>query len=130
MTNEEYIKVYKITYSTAHENVDKSIEIVKELIKDVDSYREKLKKEDIDSILKTQKEQLEEVSKFVKNDGLREYAVFTYSRKETTKIIKEFTLNHPEFELICDRQIFANDVPSDGLNGFSLLLFHLITLFK
>lgn len=79
-----------------------------------------LKKEDIDSILKTQKEQLEEVSKFVKNDGLLEYAVFTYSRKETTKIIKEFTLNHPEFELICDRQIFANDVPSDGVY-FALL---------
>ena len=38
VANEEYIKVYKITYSTAHENVDKSIEIVKELIKDVDIF--------------------------------------------------------------------------------------------
>ena len=51
--NQEYIKVYKITYSTAHENVDKSIEIVKELIKDVDSYREKLKKEDIEKLIKS-----------------------------------------------------------------------------
>lgn len=53
VANEEYIKVYKITYSTAHENVDKSIEIVKELIKDVDSYREKLKKEDIEKLIKS-----------------------------------------------------------------------------
>lgn len=79
-----------------------------------------LKKEDIDNILKSQKEQLEEVSKFVKDDGLLEYAVFTYSKKETNQIIKEFTLNHPEFELICEKQIFANDVPCDGVY-FALL---------
>ena len=33
--------------------MDKSIEIVKELIKDVDSYREKLKKEDIEKLIKS-----------------------------------------------------------------------------
>lgn len=53
VANEEDIKVYKITYSTAHENIDKSIEIIKELIRDVDGYREKLNKEDIDKLIKS-----------------------------------------------------------------------------
>ena len=43
VSNEEYIKVYEITYSTAHENVDKSIEIIKELINEVSSNNESLK---------------------------------------------------------------------------------------
>lgn len=47
VANEEYIKLYKITYSTSHENVDKSINIIKELINDVDNLRNKLSKEDI-----------------------------------------------------------------------------------
>ena len=53
VANENEIKVYKINYSTAHENVNKSIEIVKELIEDVDSYREKLKKENLESLIKS-----------------------------------------------------------------------------
>ena len=53
VSNEEYIKVYKITYSTAHENVDKSIELVKDLIQGVDSYREKLKKEDVEKLIRS-----------------------------------------------------------------------------
>lgn len=53
VANENEIKVYKINYSTAHENVDKSIEIVKELIEDVDSYREKLKKENLENLIKS-----------------------------------------------------------------------------
>ena len=53
VANEEYIKVYKITYSTAHENVDKSIEIIQELIKSVDEYRNILKKNDVESLIKS-----------------------------------------------------------------------------
>lgn len=53
VANEEYIKVYKITYSTAHENVEKSIDIVKELIKNIDSYKSILQKEDIESLIKS-----------------------------------------------------------------------------
>ena len=53
VANENEIKVYKINYSTAHENVNKSIEIVKELIEDVDSYREKLKKENLENLIKS-----------------------------------------------------------------------------
>ncbi|MBS6183790.1 MAG: pitrilysin family protein [Clostridium celatum] len=53
VANEEYIKLYKITYSTCHENVDKSINIIKELINDVDNLRNKLSKEDIKRISKS-----------------------------------------------------------------------------
>ena len=53
VANEEHIKVYKITYSTAHENVDKSIEIVKELVQNVDCFREKLQKKDIEALIKS-----------------------------------------------------------------------------
>ena len=53
IANEEHIKVYKITYSTAHENVEKSIGIIEELIKNIDSYRAILKKDDIESLIKS-----------------------------------------------------------------------------
>lgn len=53
VANEEYIKVYKITYSTAHENVEKSIEIIKDLIKNIDSYKSILQKKDIESLMKS-----------------------------------------------------------------------------
>lgn len=53
VANEEHIKVCKINYSTAHENVEKSIDIVKELIKNIDSYRSILQKGDIESLIKS-----------------------------------------------------------------------------
>ena len=53
VANEEHIKVYKITYSTAHENVEKSIEIVKELIKNINGYRSILQKNDIEDLIKS-----------------------------------------------------------------------------
>ena len=53
VANEEHIKVYKITYSTAHENVEKSIEIVNELIKDINGYKSILQKNDIEALIKS-----------------------------------------------------------------------------
>ena len=53
VANEEHIKVYKITYSTAYENVEKSIEIVNELIKNINGYRSILKKNDIEALIKS-----------------------------------------------------------------------------
>ena len=53
VSNEEYIKVYKITYSTAHENVEKSIEIIKELIKNINKYKSILQKSDIEALIKS-----------------------------------------------------------------------------
>ena len=53
VANEEYIKVYKITYSTSQKNVNKSLEAVENLINNVDKLSNKLQKEDIDSLIKS-----------------------------------------------------------------------------
>lgn len=53
VSNEEYIGVYKITYTTSHENLDKSLDIIKELINDIDKLRDKLSKEDILQFIKS-----------------------------------------------------------------------------
>lgn len=74
-----------------------------------------LKRDNLDNIIANQKEQLAEASTFVKKDGLLEYAVFTYSRKESKEVIEDFLNNHSEFSLIEDRQIFTYEAPSDGV---------------
>ncbi|MCI9304555.1 pitrilysin family protein [Clostridium sp.] len=53
ISNEEHIKVYKIIYSTAPENLEKSIQIVKELIKNIDEYKNVLKESDIKDLIKS-----------------------------------------------------------------------------
>ncbi len=53
VANEEYIKVYKISYSTSIENVDKSLEIVNEIIGNVDNFKKMLNKQDIEGLIKS-----------------------------------------------------------------------------
>ena len=53
VSNEEYIRVYEITYSTSHENVDKSIEIIKKLINEVSSSNESLRNKNINELIKS-----------------------------------------------------------------------------
>ena len=73
-----------------------------------------LKKEQIDGFVEEQKKQLEEASLYVKNDGIIEYVVYTYNKKESNLIIEEFLNNHKEFSLVEEKQIFAYETPSDG----------------
>ena len=51
--HEEFIKLYKITYSTSQENVEKSINIVKEIISDVDNFRNILNDELLNKLIKS-----------------------------------------------------------------------------
>lgn len=74
-----------------------------------------LKRDDLDNIISSQKEGLEEVSSLVKKGGTLIYSVFTYNKKESNFIIEEFLSKHDDFELIEEKQIFAHEVPSDGL---------------
>lgn len=53
VSNEEYIRIYEITYSTSHENVDKSIEIIKKLINEVSSSNESLRNKNINELIKS-----------------------------------------------------------------------------
>lgn len=79
-----------------------------------------LKRNELDEIINNEKQELSEVSDFVKSGGLLEYAVFTYSRKESTEVIEDFLSKHEDFELLNDRQIFSFEAPSDGVY-FALL---------
>ena len=45
--HEEFINIYKITYSTSHYNVQKSIDIIKEIIEDVKNLKNTITDEDI-----------------------------------------------------------------------------------
>lgn len=51
--HEEFIKIYKITYSTSHENVNKSVNIVKEIISNVDGFRKILTNEEVKKLIKS-----------------------------------------------------------------------------
>ncbi|MGN1033631.1 MAG: insulinase family protein, partial [Intestinibacter sp.] len=51
--NEEFIKIYKITYSTSHDNVQKSIDIIKEIIEDVKNLKDTITDEDIKLLAKS-----------------------------------------------------------------------------
>lgn len=53
VANEEHIKVYKITYTTSVENLERSIQIVENLISDVDKLRKELNTEKISKIIKS-----------------------------------------------------------------------------
>ena len=74
-----------------------------------------LKREELDSLIAEQKRQLDEVSRFVKRDGIILYSVFTYNKKESYLIIEEFLKEHDNFSLVEEKQLFANEGPSDGL---------------
>ena len=50
---EKYIKLYKITYNTSRENLDKSLEVLEECIKNIETYFEKINEENIKSYIKS-----------------------------------------------------------------------------
>lgn len=60
----------------------------------------------LDSIIENELKGLENVSKFVKEDGLLIYYVKTLGKKETSQLIEEFLNKHPEFELTNEKQYF------------------------
>ena len=64
------------------------------------------KQNDLDSLIENQGKALEEVSKFVKEDGVLVYAVPTLNIKESFNIIRIFSENHPEFVIEKEEMIF------------------------
>jgi predicted Zn-dependent peptidase len=52
IANENYIKLYKITFSIAKENVDKSIELVKKCIEELDLLKQQVHKNKINQLIK------------------------------------------------------------------------------
>ncbi|WP_411168109.1 M16 family metallopeptidase [Clostridium sp. MB05] len=52
---EKYIKLYKINFSTSKENLEKSLDLIDECIKDIDRFKEEITKEDLAIFIKTMK---------------------------------------------------------------------------
>ncbi|MCF0147722.1 MAG: insulinase family protein [Clostridium sp.] len=52
---EKYIKLYKITYSTSKENLDKSLELINKCIKEIDKFENVVTEEDIRDFIKSMK---------------------------------------------------------------------------
>lgn len=74
-----------------------------------------LNRDNLDLLIKNQKEELLEMSNFVKSEGILIYAVFTYNKKESSMIVEDFLNNNKNFTLVEEKQIFAYEAPSDGV---------------
>ena len=99
---EKYIKLYKITYNTSKENLDKSLEILEECIENMEQYFEKINEENIKSYIKSIKLKrcFREEQNIILAKELSTYdTIFTdyniyYSEVENLEnISKEFILN-------------------------------------
>ncbi|MBE6070509.1 MAG: insulinase family protein [Clostridium butyricum] len=55
INNENYIKLYKIIFTTSKENVDKCIELINDCINKLDYYKSNINKNDIDRFIKSLK---------------------------------------------------------------------------
>lgn len=51
--HEEFIKIYQITYSTSHENVEKSIDLISKIIKDVKNLKNTISDKEIKALVKS-----------------------------------------------------------------------------
>ena len=64
------------------------------------------KKEQFDELISKQKQQLKDLSEFVSDGGTLIYIVDTMNKKESSAVMTDFLLNHNDFELVYERQIF------------------------
>lgn len=55
INNENYIKLYKIIFTTSKENIDKCIELINDCINKLDYYKSNINKNDIDRFIKSLK---------------------------------------------------------------------------
>lgn len=79
-----------------------------------------LKPENIDELVKTQKEILENASGYLKVNGILVYSTCTLNTKENEKQTASFLKKHPEYELLNEKTIFPHDGIYDGFYMASL----------
>ena len=80
-----------------------------------------LRKQDLVTIIEEEKNLLNEVSQFVKPEGVIIYAVFTMNKNEGEVMIKNFLEEHHDFALLEERQVLPFDGPCDGFYYAKLL---------
>lgn len=79
-----------------------------------------LKPENIDELVKTQKEMLENASEYLKVNGILVYSTCTLNTKENERQISSFLKKHSEYTLINEKTIFPHDGMYDGFYMASL----------
>jgi 16S rRNA C967 or C1407 C5-methylase (RsmB/RsmF family) len=77
-----------------------------DLISEYPDYLLHFKKEGMDALFEKEKAMLEGVSKYVAEGGTLIYMIYTISKKEGHQTVEEFTLNHKEFKLVREAQLF------------------------
>lgn len=73
-----------------------------------------MKSEDMDDIIKVQKQILEAVSSLVKVNGILVYSTCTLNKKENEKQVASFLKEHSNFRLEKEQTIFPYEYQSDG----------------
>lgn len=79
-----------------------------------------LKPENIDNLVKTQAEILENASLYLKENGILVYSTCTLNKKENERQTASFLKKHPEFRLLNERTIYPHDGIYDGFYMASL----------
>lgn len=77
-----------------------------DLLRSTPDYFLRIKQEDLDNIINEEYNCLEECSKFVEDDGELVYMIPTLSRKESSSLVANFLVNHPDFSLVEEHQFF------------------------
>ena len=73
-----------------------------------------MKPTDMDTLIPLQYSILENVSKYLKDDGILVYSTCTLNKKENEKQVLKFLKNHPDFSLIAEKTLF----PTEFIDGF------------
>ncbi len=77
-----------------------------DLVREEPDFLLHFKKEGMDALLAQEKAVLENASKYVAEGGTLIYMVYTISKKEGHQTIASFLANHPEFQIVKEKQCF------------------------
>ncbi len=86
-----------------------------DLIREQPDYLLHFKKSGMDELFAKEKETLLECSKFVAEGGTLIYMIYTISKKEGHQTILDFLANHPEFQLVTEKQSFPYEANETSL---------------
>ena len=75
-----------------------------DLFRSVPDYFLRIKQEQLDEFIKEENEALDECSKLIEVDGILVYMVPTICKKESMTLIGDFLFEHPDFELVEEKQ--------------------------
>ncbi len=79
-----------------------------------------LRPEDIDEIVRVQKNILDAIAPYLKRGGILVYSTCTLNKKENEKQAAAFLERHPEYELIEEKTFFPHETMGDGFYAAKL----------